>query len=444
MKKNKLYVVVAILTVIFLFSTAALFNQCGMKAEEEKTGVEEEEAVAEETAEEAEEEEMVGEEAEEGTEEEEGEEVSEAEEAEEEEGEKAAPTIELEIYQGPTYSEADGICYYRIKAVVTGNPTPKVEFSKDDSLSSFGSKKAQVNLHSTDETYTLTATATNSEGEATDSINLSWGCNRAPEIAEITLMGNHYTGVQYEVSAAVSDPDGDSLSYQWSVTGGTIENSSANSIKWTTPNTAGNYNLTVIVDDGKGGTATKTETVEVVPLEVEVTISADRGLSGSIYGNDVVDANVYADPGYIFIGDTDGNKYWKGYLTFNIGDLIDLGDINIKEVEIRIPEVRAYHKPWEAGSQMNIKVFDYGSSLDPGDFRLGGTTVKVFDTSPSLSNLTFSTPELKDELKIYVSSGKELFQLKFGLNGRSSNGIYDFYMIYKNDAILYVKYETAE
>ncbi|GAH30502.1 unnamed protein product [marine sediment metagenome] len=49
-----------------------------------------------------------------------------------------------------------------------------------------------------------------------------------------------------------------------------------------------------------------------------------------------------------------------------------------------------------AGSQMNIKVFDYGSSLDPDDFRLGGNTVKVFDTSPSLSNLTFSTLENAD------------------------------------------------
>ncbi|GAI50276.1 unnamed protein product [marine sediment metagenome] len=97
-----------------------------------------------------------------------------------------------------------------------------------------------------------------------------------------------------------------------------------------------------------------------------------------------------------------------------------------------------------AGSQMNIKVFDYGSSLDPDDFRLGGNTVKVFDTSPSLSNLTFSTLELKNELKNYVSSGRALFQLKFGLNGRSGNGIADFYRFHESDASLYVKYETAD
>jgi len=216
-------------------------------------------------------------------------------------------------------------------------------------------------------------------------------------------------------------------------------------MKWTTPNTAGNYNLTVIVDDGKGGTATKTETVEVLPfLEVEVTISADTGLSGWIEGNDVTDAWAWPEADYVFVGDTSSDAYIKGYLTFDIRNLSDLGVINIKEVEIRIPGVTSLNKPWEAGSQMNIKVFDYGSSLDPGDFRLGGNTVKVFNTSSSLSNLTFSTLELKNELKSYVSSGRALFQLKFGLNGKSSNGITDLYRVHESNASLYVKYETAD
>ena len=98
--------------------------------------------------------------------------------------EKEAPTIELEIYEGPT--PADGICYYRVKAVVTGKPGPDVDFSKDDSNGAWGTKKAQVNLNNPDETYTLTATATNSEGSDTDSIELSWGC----ELPELEIDAN--------------------------------------------------------------------------------------------------------------------------------------------------------------------------------------------------------------------------------------------------------------
>ena len=88
--------------------------------------------------------------------------------------EKVAPTISLEIYEGPTLDGS--ICYYRVKASITGSPNPTVTFSKDDSGGAWGSKKVQVNLNDPTETYTLTATATNSEGSATDSIDLSWGC----------------------------------------------------------------------------------------------------------------------------------------------------------------------------------------------------------------------------------------------------------------------------
>ena len=51
---------------------------------------------------------------------------------------KEAPTIELKIYEGPTFSAADNVCYYRIEAVVTGNPNPTLLFSKDDSDVGFG------------------------------------------------------------------------------------------------------------------------------------------------------------------------------------------------------------------------------------------------------------------------------------------------------------------
>jgi hypothetical protein len=87
-----------------------------------------------------------------------------------------APTIKLSIYEGPTYSSAGDLCYYRIQATVTGTPTPKITFSKDDSNGAWGKNKVQINLSRTSPDYTLTATAKNSAGTATDSIKLSWGC----------------------------------------------------------------------------------------------------------------------------------------------------------------------------------------------------------------------------------------------------------------------------
>ena len=94
-------------------------------------------------------------------------------------GETAAsgtPTINLEIFEGPTYSAGDDICYYRVKATVTGDPTPAVSFSKDDSGGVWGPLKTQINLTRNSPNYTLTAMATNSAGQAMNSITLTWGC----------------------------------------------------------------------------------------------------------------------------------------------------------------------------------------------------------------------------------------------------------------------------
>jgi hypothetical protein len=57
-------------------------------------------------------------------------------------------------------------------------------WSKDDSNGAFGKDKVQINLRRGD-TYTLTATATNSEGTITRTLELEWGCG-----GEVAADGN--------------------------------------------------------------------------------------------------------------------------------------------------------------------------------------------------------------------------------------------------------------
>lgn len=176
-----------------------------------------------------------------------------------------SPTIELEVYEGPLYSEADDVCYYRVIAVVTGNPQPEVNFSKDDSLGWLDPLKAQVNLKRNEGPYTLTATAENNLGKASDNITLSWGCNRSPDIGSINISpGKVYTGGQYEISADAADLDGDSISYSWSATGGALSNSGSNPAIWNAPGTPGGYSITLAAIDDKGNKSeTKTLIVTV-------------------------------------------------------------------------------------------------------------------------------------------------------------------------------------
>ena len=174
-----------------------------------------------------------------------------------------APTLSLSIDEGPTFSPADEVCFYRVKATVTGIPKPDVDWNIDDSLGSYLPYMVQVNINNPGVTRTLEATATNSAGTVKKTITLSWGCNRPPEIQEITLMGDHYVSTEYTVSAYATDPDGDTLAYQWTVTGGSVYDEDVNPMEWTTPETTGFYNIMVTVDDGNSGTDSLTETVEV-------------------------------------------------------------------------------------------------------------------------------------------------------------------------------------
>ena len=103
-----------------------------------------------------------------------------------------ASTIKLEIVEGPAYSQAgDNVCYYRVKANVTGNPYPTISFNKDDSNGAWGKNIAQVNLYKSGESFTLEATATNSQTTAKDSIKLSYTCQKHIPILVINDTGGN-------------------------------------------------------------------------------------------------------------------------------------------------------------------------------------------------------------------------------------------------------------
>ncbi|MFA5014238.1 MAG: hypothetical protein WC549_01675 [Actinomycetota bacterium] len=222
MKKNKLYFFLAILSTIFLLSFAALCSQCSAPDGEEKEneGIEEETAEDEGSAAEEEIEAIGGEEETgEGNEEEasvEGEEGSITDEKEETVGEVlTAPAISLQIIEGPSYSQlGDNACYYRVKANVTGSPYPAISFNKDDSLGSWGQDISQINLYSNGDSFTLEATATNSQGTASATIILSYSCqNHIPILVKNNTGGTVTVSLSGPGSYTFTIPSGQQTIY---------------------------------------------------------------------------------------------------------------------------------------------------------------------------------------------------------------------------------------
>jgi outer membrane protein OmpA-like peptidoglycan-associated protein len=67
------------------------------------------------------------------------------------------------------------------------------------------------------------------------------------------------------VTADANDPDGDVLTYKWSAPAGTFANPAERQTIFTCPMTPGSIPVTVTVNDGKGGTASDTITIQCVP-----------------------------------------------------------------------------------------------------------------------------------------------------------------------------------
>jgi len=361
-----------------------LSAQCGVDSED-KIDVSEEEAITGETSIDSGDKDTSG--SEDGADEtdSEGEEDSEGEagEADSDEGadevdsesddtyiEEEAPTIALEVYEGPIYSATDDVCYWKVQANATGTPYPRVDFNRDDSHGSWGSSRVQVNLYSPSETFTLIATATNSEGSATDSITLDWGCG-------------------------VPEPEPD-----------TPEEDTTDSRR---------------------------------PSEDIISIGPMYDLSGIVYESGSFLYSNHTLLGLkIIVGDAANNDQIKAYISFNISALHGR---NVQNAEISFVQTkREDSHPESFAKTVDFKAFNYGNSLDSGDFAVGGT---LLERIPILTtSYTVSGDSLISELQnVLDDSGRGYFQVKLGLNAKTNNnGLQDDIVIDLRNVSLHIRY----
>jgi hypothetical protein len=104
-------------------------------------------------------------------------------------------------------------------------------------------------------------------GQGTDSVTIAVRTNNPPIIASLTAdAGWTMPSGNLQVTCSASDPDEDELTYDWSASGGDISGTGA-SVAWGAPQMTGTYDLTVVVTDGYGGSATKMLSLSVLTGE---------------------------------------------------------------------------------------------------------------------------------------------------------------------------------
>ena len=99
--------------------------------------------------------------------------------------------------------------------------------------------------------------------------------NRPPTVVARCEPCTVEVGRTSTVTADATDPDGDRLTYKWSAPAGTFTNPADRQTPWTAPQQEGPVQLTVQVDDGKGGTASANVTIQVVRPAVKEFIFED-------------------------------------------------------------------------------------------------------------------------------------------------------------------------
>ncbi|MDD3818408.1 MAG: PKD domain-containing protein [Actinomycetota bacterium] len=341
---------------------------------------------------------------------------------EDEKNSKTPPSIKLEIYEGPLYSRAGDVCYYRVKANVTGSPTPSITFSKDDSLGSLGPGKAQVNISRDKKYYILTAVAENTEGKASDTMTLVWNCNAGPEIKGITLSSSTvFVGEKYDIFVDAVDPDGDELSFEWNVAGGTIDDKTKNPTKWNAPDKPGDYNISVSVSDVKGNISNTSITIYVGKVVVETPQASTETPTTK----DIAVPRIDSEGGYIeyggnngssiYAGDSENNLPCSGFVSFDISGLKG-GKVQSAALTLRSAGIKG--DPLSFFKKLNINVLSWGKRpIKQDDFKAEGIFIASYDTP----DITCNVSELKAELQKAIDSGKSRFQIRIHFSGPWTN-----------------------
>ena len=105
--------------------------------------------------------------------------------------------------------------------------------------------------------YNVTVWVTDDRGgEDIDYVTIEVRANKQPQITSLIADADWtLPSGTLQVTCTAPDPDGDELSYEWSTSGGDISGTGA-AVNWTAPEAVGIYDVTVVVTDGHGSSAT--------------------------------------------------------------------------------------------------------------------------------------------------------------------------------------------
>jgi len=277
--------------------------------------------------------------------------------------------------------------------------------------------------------YTITVTVKDGKGASTQAaLPLSVTANQAPIIQSLEA---NPSGVIYGGSAIItciaSDPDGDVVRYSWSASEGTITGT-GNKVTWVAPNRGGQYNITVIVSDGKGGETKGNVMVTVSAAVKTVTITLVAEETGT------VDSEGDKDNSRMLAGDDAQNVGYCAYFSF---DVWALHGKNIQNASLKFTTRSVVGDPFSSTTGLGglqLWKVTYGDKLPRFWYtgsKLTGASA-ILNSPPSVVDVTY-------EIKTVTAAAVTHFQVE-ALFQKVTNGNSVAEFIEWSNAVLEVTY----
>lgn len=318
------------------------------------------------------------------------------------------PTLELNITEGPNFSEDDNMCYYRIEATVTGTPDPEIEFSDDENVSLLDPDLAEVGVDIGD-SYILTATAVNDSGTANASITLSGECEE--ETAEEETNEEETDGEEEAEEEEAAEEITEEETYEEEAEEDEAEEEETE--EETDEDEDDEEDHEPVGDSGG-----------------EETVTTLSPTSESCYL--VTDLTEYRHDGRIIVGDTNEDMWVVGFLNF---DMRTIGG-TINHTTLHIENIYEKNNASEFGPLIIIACYL-------------GEEIEYIPTEGGLTELHYSDDQLRDYIQYVVDNGNDDCNISFTLQGtrrarfgesESMNGVSDQFIFELDDVTFTIGY----
>ena len=277
-------------------------------------------------------------------------------------------------------------------------------------------------------TYTITVTVDDRKGGSVQtSLPITVSANQSPIISSLSPSPSSILyGGSAVLTCIASDPDGDVVRYSWTASEGSITGV-GNKVTWIAPNKGGNFNVTVIVSDGKGGETRGSVMVTVATSTNTVTVSPVAQETGT------VDSGGDKDNSRTLAGDDDKDI---GYCAFWSYDVFSLAGKTIQNATLRLSTRSIVGDPFSSVTGLAGLRFwkvSYGDKLPKFAFT-GSNLINV-----PLQNRQPTSLDVTQEIANSAAAASTRFQVE-ALFMKTTNGNHVAEFIEWADAVLEVTY----